>query len=108
MAAAAVDGEAYAIERQHAGEAFGDLVEDEEGHCPRKTRKARKLAGHGLWSGQDSLVLNLWVVTEVHQQSKLMAGCTEIVQDLGAMFIRQRGDGLDFNDDFIVTDKIGL
>ena len=32
MATAVVDGEAHAIKRQHAGEAFGDLPEGEEGH----------------------------------------------------------------------------
>src|SRR5439155_20075029 len=60
MATAAVDGETYAIKRQHAGEAFGDLVEDEERHgCRGKRRKARKLAGLRLWSGQDSFVFRV-------------------------------------------------
>src|SRR5205809_2746337 len=47
MASSVVDGKAYVIERQHAGEAFGNILEDEKGHfrfCPRKTRKERKLS----------------------------------------------------------------
>src|SRR5262245_24241903 len=76
--------------------------------CPRKTRKAPKLGGLRPWPGQDSLVFNLWVVTKVYQQSKRIAGCAEIVQDLGPMFVCQRRDRFDLKDDFIVTDKIGL
>ncbi len=36
---------------------------------------------------RDPLVFKLWVVTEIHQEAKLKAGCMQIVQQLRAVLV---------------------
>jgi hypothetical protein len=45
-------------------------------------------------------------MAEVHQQTELAAGCTEIIQDLRAVLIAQLRDRLDFEDYFFVANEI--
>ncbi len=46
-------------------------------------------------------------MTEVHEEAEIAASCTEIVQELRAMFIGHGRNGFDFDDDFAVTNEIG-
>ena len=46
-------------------------------------------------------------MTEVHEQAEVAASCTEIVQELRAMFIGHGRNGFDFDNDFAVTNEIG-
>ena len=43
---------------------------------------------------------------EVHQQGQFAARGAEIVQDLSAVFINQRGHRLDLDNDFFIADEI--
>src|SRR2546425_9173612 len=53
MATAVVDVEADTIKRQHAGEAFGDLAEGEEGHLmpTKRERHETSLPPALVWPG---------------------------------------------------------
>ncbi len=43
---------------------------------------------------------------EVHQQGQFASGRAQVVQDLSAMFIDQRGHRLDLDNDFFIADEI--
>src|SRR5207302_3461650 len=47
-------------------------------------------------------------MTEVHEQAELVAGRVQIIEDLSAMFVGQRRNGFEFDDDFAKTNEIGL
>lgn len=55
----------------------------------------------------DSFNLQLRIMTEVHQQSQLEAGCFQVILNLRTMFVRQFSDCFQFEDDLIETNKIG-
>jgi hypothetical protein len=46
------------------------------------------------------------MVTEVHEQAQFEASGVEIIQDLGAVFIHEAGNRLQFDDNLIEADKI--
>ncbi len=59
-----------------------------------------------LISRQQSLVFHSRVVAEVYGQPQPAGGRAQIVQDLTAMFVNQRGHRLDLDDDFFIADEI--
>ncbi len=54
----------------------------------------------------NSFVLHFARRAEVDEKAKTMAGGFEIVVNLSAVFVRQVGNGLEFDNDFLVADEI--
>jgi hypothetical protein len=48
------------------------------------------------------------MVTEVYKQARSVAGCFQVVEDLCSMFVCDLGDRLQFDDDLIETNQVGL
>src|SRR5437867_893599 len=61
---------------------------------PRKTRKARKNTNRKLTD--DAFVLQLGVMTEVHQEAELVSGGFQVIVNLSAVLVAELGHGLDF------------
>lgn len=51
-------------------------------------------------------MLQFGIVAEVDEQAQRQAGGVEIIDDLGAMFIRQCGNGFEFQENRVVANKI--
>lgn len=47
-------------------------------------------------------------MAKIHQKSDPQTGGFKIIMELSPMFVGELGRGFDLNDDFPVTDKIGL
>ena len=73
---------------------FGEFRHGKRNFSPRNTRKDTKR------SDDDSLPLELRIVAEIDQEAVAMTGGVEVIKNLGAVFIGESGDGLQFNDDF--------
>jgi hypothetical protein len=56
----------------------------------------------------DSLVLELGIVAKVDEEAEAEAGGLEVIMDLGAVPVGELGNGLDFEDDLVETDEVGL
>jgi hypothetical protein len=54
----------------------------------------------------DSLVLEFRMVAKVDKKFQLQASRIQVVQQLSPMFIRQDGNGFQFQDDLLKTDKV--
>jgi hypothetical protein len=55
----------------------------------------------------NALKFDLWVVTEVHQQRQTVPGGSKLIMNLRAVFVCQSWNGLNFDNNFSITDKIG-
>ena len=54
----------------------------------KSERKVAKICfDFDLLRFRDPLVFKLWVVTEIHQEAKLKAGCVQIIQQLRAVLV---------------------
>src|ERR1035441_8742527 len=56
----------------------------------------------------NALVFELRIMTKIDKESDFMPGSVEVVDDLGAMFVGQHGNGLEFHDDFLEADEVGF
>ena len=60
------------------------------------------------WSSSvyDALVLQFWILSKIHQQTKLIPGGFQVVVNLRTMFIAKILERLDLHDYFFKTDEI--
>ena len=56
----------------------------------------------------DAFDFDTGMMAEIHKEGEAMAGSFQIIMDLRAMFIAQRGDGFEFDDQLPEADEIRL
>src|SRR5438876_4297599 len=57
---------------------------------------------------RNAFVFQAWIVPKIHEKTKFKSGCVQIVQELCAMLVGQRGNGFEFDDNFLEADVIWL
>src|SRR5260370_12719446 len=54
----------------------------------------------------DALVLDFWIVAEVHEEAEFIPRCTKVVMDLRAVFIKKLRDRFYLKNDFPKANEI--
>src|SRR5439155_24183300 len=57
---------------------------------------------------RDAFIFQARVVAKIHEKTKFKSGCVQIVQELCAMLVGQRGNSFQFDDNFPEADVIWL
>ena len=73
-----------------------------------KTSKGDRFIGFGFGPCLcNAFVLQFRVMAKVEQEAKLKAARFQVIENLSSMLVSEFGDGLQFDDYFVVADKIG-
>src|SRR6266568_1775143 len=74
-----------------------------------KTQKFLKTEiGQLMSPRQEAFVFQPWIMAEVDEQAQLAVCGTKIIQKLRPMFINQRRNSFDLENDFLVADEIRI